>query len=86
MKLLFCKNCCDVISLTPEEERFCKCKNVHGKYTDSLNAVYSGDAIPIGFNNNTFAYALKNQPDNGMGENFDAFVIPKKCDTFRKVD
>ena len=87
MKLLLCKNCQDVIRLIQNEKRTCKCGAVSGMYTDSLNAVYSGEhAIPIGFANSTLVRAIKNQPENGMGETFTAFVIPKKCDTFIKEE
>lgn len=84
MKLLMCKKCKDVFRLF-EFTRSCKCGSVSGKYSDILNAEYSGDdAIPIGFANSTLLDALDNQPEEGMGEKFIAFVIPKKCDTFIK--
>lgn len=84
MKLLMCKHCGDVFSLD-YEEKCCKCKSVKGKYLDNLNAEYSGDnAIPLGFANGSISEAIKNQPLNGMGYNFNAFVIPKDCDTFVK--
>ena len=81
MKLLYCNNCGSIFNLT-YGEKTCGCGKTRGKYNDNLNAEYSGeDAIPIGFNNYTFATALNSQPDNGMGERFEAFIIPKKCDT-----
>ena len=45
------------------------------------DAVIGGIAIPIGFNNSSLYRALINQPDEGMGERFEAFIIPKTCDT-----
>jgi len=82
MKLLMYKNCGDVFNLD-YEEKYCKCKGVVGKYLDNLNAEYHGDdAIPLGFANNSISVAIKSQPLNGMGYNFNAFVIPKECDTF----
>jgi len=85
MKLLMCKNCGDIFSLS-YEEKTCKCQNVKGKYIDNLNATYSGEyAIPIGFNNFDFGDAIYNQPFYGMGKRFEAFVIPKTCDTFVKT-
>jgi hypothetical protein len=87
MKLLFCKNCQDVIRLQQEETRTCKCGKVSGKYLDELNAIYSGDdAVPMGIANGSFVEALHNQPEDGWGEVFTAFVIPKNCYTFEKVD
>ncbi len=86
MKLLFCSKCKDVFSIS-FDEKSCHCGCVKGKYLDSLYAVYSGEcAIPIGFVNSSFLTALKNQPVNGLGESFKAFVIPKSCETFVKVD
>lgn len=84
MKLLYCTFCKDIIRLF-EEERECKCGKVKGKYIDDLNAVYSGKtAMPLGINNFSFILATKNQPNEGMGRNFVAFVIPKICETFIK--
>ena len=84
MKLLMCKNCGDVFNLD-YQEKYCKCKGIKGKYLDDLNAEYYGDdAIPLGFANNSISEAINNQPLNGMGYNFNAFVIPVICDTFIK--
>lgn len=86
MKLLLCKNCQDVIRLVQEETRTCRCGKVSGKYLDDLNAVYSGkEAVPLGFANSSLVEALRNQPEEGWGKEFTAFVIPKKCYTFEKV-
>ncbi len=87
MKLILCKNCQDVVRLMSDEERFCKCGKCSGKYTDDLNAWYKGgdDVIPLGFANSSFISALRNQPKEGWGENFTAFVIPENCDTFKKI-
>jgi len=86
MKLLLCKECQDIVRLIQEEKRVCKCGKVGGKYTDDLNAVYFGEmAIPIGFANSTLFKAVHNQPKDGMGENFTAFVIPKTCSTYELV-
>lgn len=86
MKLLFCSICHDVFRLD-HDARECHCGLVGGKYVDDLNAEYYGkDAIPLGFANETFAEAVCNQPHAGMGERFTAFVIPKECDTFKKVN
>ena len=86
MKLLFCENCSDVISLHLDEVRTCKCKSIGGKYVDKLNAIYyGGEAVPIGFRNSSLINAIRWQPDSGLGEDFTAFVIAKKCPTFRLV-
>lgn len=85
MKFIRCIECTDIIKLFLEP-RSCKCGKSSGQYTDIVNAVYSGPAIPIGFGNNSFDYAIQNQPIDGvMGLRFYAFVIPKNCETFRKV-
>lgn len=82
MKLLFCKNCGSIFNLDFHEKK-CKCGNVKGRYVDDVKAIYSGnDAMPIGIDNFSFAGAVSNQPEDGKGKRFEAFVIPKKCDTF----
>jgi len=56
-------------------------------YINEIDAIYSGDdAVPIGFANGSLVEALRNQPEAGMGKVFTAFVIPKECETFVKVD
>jgi hypothetical protein len=85
MKLLLCKECQDIVRLI-DIKRTCKCGKSGGKYTDELNAVYFGEmAVPIGFVNKTLVKAVYNQPKNGMGEDFTAFVIPKVCSTYKIV-
>jgi len=84
MKLLQCKKCLHVFSITTEV-RGCDCGEAKGKYLeDGLHAVYTGDATPLGFANSSFVWAKDYQPDEGAGENFIAFVIPKVCKTFIK--
>lgn len=42
--------------------------------------------MPLGIANSSFIDALKNQPEEGMGKRFEAFVIPKQCPTLRKIE
>lgn len=87
MKLLFCKNCDDVIRIFQKRKKKCKCGKIGGKYLDKNNAVYFGeDAVPVGFANSTFYKAIDNQPEqDGSGEYFTAFVISKICSTFKQI-
>ena len=83
MKLLLCRNCGDVFSLS-KNTKSCSCGETKGRYIDNLNAWYSGiDALPLGFANNSFITAINNQPDSGWGKSFEAFVIEKDCETFK---
>lgn len=83
MKLIFCHKCGDVVCLIKEEPRFCKCRESVGQYINNLDAWYEGKhAVPLGFNNFSLINALGKQPKDGMGERFEAFVIPKVCPTF----
>ena len=84
MKLIYCPECDDVVKLG-SRVRFCQCKASRGYYLSGGNAVYFGEAVPLGFANSTLIAALKNQPEKGLGERFRAFVVPKSCPTFRKV-
>lgn len=79
-----CLNCHDLFNLD-FNEKVCRCGSVKGRYTDQLNAVYSGEhAVPLGFTNTSLIKAIQNQPKDGVGEQFTAFVIPQECPTFVK--
>lgn len=83
MKLIFCKSCWDVVKLD-YRKRYCKCRKCWGKYEkDGLNAIVNKEATPIGINNFDFVSAFHSQPEYGMGERFEAFVIPKFCETIK---
>jgi len=86
MKLLLCRRCQDVFKLQTTQ-RECGCGGTWGRYdADGLNAVYDdGFGVPIGFHNGSLATAVKNQPLEGRGLRFDAFVISKECPTMRKA-
>ncbi len=81
MKLIFCPKCEDIRALA-YELRYCSCASSWGYYRrDGLNAVIGGKAIPLGLNNQSFVKALKNRPAQGLGQRFEAFVIPENCPT-----
>jgi hypothetical protein len=84
VKLILCPSCHDVVKLLTKA-RTCDCGASWGKYTDNLNAVYGGDAIPLGFANGSLVKAIKDQPNEGNGKEFLAFVIPKNCDTMKSA-
>ena len=83
MKLLYCLNCKDIYNLTSVLKK-CRCGETMGKYTDNLNAWYSGRAMPLGFANSSFIEAIRNQPEESPGKIFDAFVIERNCKTFKE--
>ena len=87
MKLLLCLDCDDIFNID-YEIKSCNCGATKGKYIDERNAIYSGiNAIPLAFDNYSFAKAIKNQPvDTFFGEPFTALVVPKICKTFIKKD
>jgi hypothetical protein len=85
MKLLYCKSCLDIFNLDYKLKR-CSCGHSEGYYVDQVNAVYSGSgAVPLGITNTSLFDAIVNRPNDGMGLEFNAFVIPNVCDTFRQV-
>ena len=85
MKLIYCPHCHDIRKLSYMLTS-CECGHSFGQYNeDGLNAAYGGDAVPLGFANSSFVDALKNQPESGLGQCFEAFVIPKQCPTFVQV-
>ena len=84
MKLIFCTNCYDVFNLR-YEMKTCSCKKSAGRYRSELDAEIEGEhALPLGFENKSFMVAIKNQPSEGMGKRFEAFVIPKKVLTIKR--
>lgn len=86
MKLIRCNKCRDVVALH-YKTRFCDCGESAGRYLqDGLHAEYWGPCIPLGFHNTSFREARETQPESGWGVDFKAFVIPKSCPTFHKVD
>ena len=86
MKLIFCKECQSVFSLS-FNKKTCDCGKGWGRYMrDGLNAEYGGTVIPLGFANASFMAALNNQQEEGMGKEFVAFVINRKCRTFHNRD
>lgn len=80
MKLIFCKNCHDIVKLT-KKLRKCECGKSWGQYLpNGLDARIDGEAIPLGIANGSFVKAIKNQ-DDFISIRFDAFVIEKCCPT-----
>lgn len=85
MKLLRCNLCGDVFSIT-YKTKTCTCGESSGVYfKDGINAQYKGNCTPIGFANNSFRRALDNQPLDGAGKEFLAFVIPEICPTIKRI-
>lgn len=82
MKLLFCLICRDIFNLS-SEHKTCKCGRAEGIYINDIDAVHNG-GIPLGIANTSFIDAIINQPENGQGKEFTAFVIPKDCPTFKE--
>ncbi len=83
MKLLLCKECSDVFSITFDDKK-CGCGKTTGKYLDNINATYSGPAVPLGFNNRTLISSVIEFEKTGEGRDFTAFVIGSDCKTFVK--
>ena len=83
MKLIFCPDCKTIISLGLAK-RFCYCSKNWGYYKDTLVAVISKGAIPLGIANSSLKAALRNRPQSGEGKEFTAFVIPIECDTIEE--
>ena len=80
MKLLYCQECTDIVRLRVNQIRSCQCGKCSGEYVDKKLVRVSENAILIGFDNPSLKKALKHIPDDGQGEQFVAFIIPRKCD------
>lgn len=83
MKLILCPDCHQAISLRNTLTK-CECEKSWGKYINDIDAIYGGNAIPLGFDNSSLVSSIKRQPAKGLGETFTAFVIPKQCPTFKR--
>ena len=84
MKLIFCPHCHDVFKLN-DRPTTCMCGLSAGHYVDHVNAIINESAVPLGFVNQTFRYALHNRPIHGYGKQFKAFVIPYECKTIESI-
>lgn len=79
MKLLYCPECEDVISLRAEIKT-CHCGKCRGAYlSDGLRAWIQGPCLPLGFDNDSFDRALASRPPRPPGVGFRAFVIERDC-------
>ena len=79
MKLIYCKNCSDIVGMNPNDDspRECSCGESSGIYTDNKTLEVTGPAVPIGIDNTTFRRAVYGRPSHGKGRTFVAFVIPR---------
>lgn len=81
MKLLFCVECRDAVSLAEEITRKCKCGKVAGKYlSDHITAVVTPSCV-FGIDNNSFLNALATV-GKVVGGEFEAFDQNKRYDFF----
>ena len=83
MKLLLCKGCQDIVRPLIGIKRYCQCGccTIIGQH-DNVTVSYTGEkAVILGIKNSSLIQAVANQPDEGMGKDFVAFVVPKKCIT-----
>ena len=88
MKLLLCKECQDVVKPLIGKKRWCQCGkcSVIG-HDDNVTVFYSGEnAIMLGLANSSLRSAVISQPFDGLGKEFVAFVIAKKCITAIKIE
>ena len=84
MKLIFCKDCQDVIKID-RDMRTCKCGKAKAYLTDHINAIVNDHAIVLGFSNPSLANAFKIKPTIHFGSRFEAFIISKEAKSI-KVD
>ena len=86
MKLIYCPECATLINID-RNKTYCRCQASWGMYDpDGYQAMYGGKAIPVGVLSKSFINAVKEQPENGSGVLFTAFVIPKICNSFIKYE
>lgn len=83
MKLLYCEECYDVVSMTHDNiTRSCKCGKVAGKYLkDKITAVVTEGSIVFGIDNNGFRNALYTVK-KVLTEDIDHFPKDRRFDFF----
>lgn len=84
MKLIFCKQCQDIVRLT-NRIRYCKCKNVYGRYVNDSVAIISKNAVPIGILNNSLKAAL-NKDNKTEDVHFVSFIIAENAPNIIRSD
>lgn len=93
MKLLLCNNCGHMFNLSMITKA-CSCGRVKGRYTDNLNAIFTGkSAVPFCIGNGSFETALSQQrykdktdPEAFHGARFESWICPANSDTFLRKD
>jgi len=87
MKLIFCNECHDIVSMR-YELRSCDCGRSQGRYVDEVHLEYSGPCRVLGFANKSFASALSYHQHNGntKGIVFKSFVIPSHAESIKRVE
>ena len=89
MKLLFCPMCQDIVKLLKERQRTCVCGKSWGMYLENgVDSIYGGEAVVLGFGNETFMSAIRKlggRGPDGLGWRFTAFVMPKDTPTVKFV-
>ncbi len=85
MKLIFCKKCTELFSLSRDFKR-CKCGHSGGRYFNDRNAEITGECVSIEINNLSFVDAIKSDDRNkDKGTRFDAFIISDDCETINRI-
>ena len=81
MKLVYCKNCQDVVRPLPNLKRSCYCGDLTVEsLSDNVTIKINGnDPIVIGIANSSLLLGIKHQPMSGLGFDINSFILPKKC-------
>ena len=83
MKLLYCPECGDLISLKTAT-RSCECGACRGRYLDNLKAIYT-NGIPMGMSNTSLGFARIFYDSIGPEFKMEAFTIANDCCEYKKV-
>lgn len=84
MKLLLCPRCQDIKKLWNFIQE-CKCGKSWGRYRNGIDAIYGGDAILLGFDNDSLVKAVKLHLRNKGNHTFKAFTIPENAKTITRI-
>lgn len=87
MKLIYCRECHDVIALRTKL-RTCICGRSSGLYTNDRDASIGGPCVAIGIRNDSLLRALRSHdasPRRRPGPALRAFVIPESAAHLTRV-
>lgn len=84
MKLLYCRDCTDIVKLT-DKPRSCECGHSTGRYVTNGVVVLQGPSLSVAMNNFTFDSARETRVKTGTGTAFDAWFMKTRHEEVQRA-